>query len=228
MTIDEVGVDRPGRVRNIGRVHPHRAPHPAVGGGLILAGKQPRECLLLEIEVAAILLEARIDLVGVHETPVAQHQHMLAVGSDRVDPGRIDDDRAEMPHRFLQPRMAVVPIGPRLADRELIDEGLAGLDARKADARHAIILKRQQQAVPMDRRVLGERVGNRKADVLAFLEANQRAGDAAVDGDGMARAAADAVHRVTDAELDVFAGQHIAARRQAACAAARPARESSP
>ena len=47
----------------------------------------------------------------VEEAPVGEHDHMLAVIGDRIGAGRIDDHRPEMAHRFLQARMAVIPIG---------------------------------------------------------------------------------------------------------------------
>jgi len=65
--------------------------------------------------------------------------------------------------------MAVVPVGARLHDRELVDERLARLDAGEAYARHAIHVEGQDQAVPVDRGVLVQIVGHRDAGDLAFL-----------------------------------------------------------
>ena len=89
----------------------------------------------LAIEIAAALLELRDDRVRVEGAPVAQHDDVLAVIGDRIGAGRIDDDRAVMALLLLQARMAVIPVGARLADREFVDEGLARPDAGKADSR---------------------------------------------------------------------------------------------
>ena len=90
-----------------------------------LAAQQSASVSLLPVEVAAFLLEPREDRVRVHEAPVGQHDHMLAVVGDRVGAGRIDDDRAIMAELLLQPGVAVIPIGARLPDRELVGEGRA-------------------------------------------------------------------------------------------------------
>ena len=87
--------------------------------------------------------------------------HMLTVERDRVGLGRLDDDGGVMPLGLLQARVAVVPVGARLDDRELVDEGLAGPDAGEADAGHPVHLEWHEQTVPMDGRIFVERVGHR-------------------------------------------------------------------
>src|SRR3546814_19031041 len=92
------------------------------------------------------------------EGPVGQDDHMLAVGGDRTGINRIDDDRAVMADLLLEPRMAVIPVGAVLADWELVGEGGPWLDAREADAGHAVHVERQDEAVPV--RSVERRVGN--------------------------------------------------------------------
>src|SRR3546814_11312667 len=81
---------------------------------------------------------------------------MLAVVADRVGARGIDDDRTIMAELFLKPRMAVIPIGPRLNDGKFIDKLRARLDAGEADAGNTVHLERQDQPVPVDRAVLVE------------------------------------------------------------------------
>src|SRR3546814_1926666 len=81
---------------------------------------------------------------------------MRAVVAVRMVARRIDDDRAIVAELFLQARMTVIPVGPRLDDRKFVDELRTRLDSGEADARHAVHLERQDQAVPMDRTVLVE------------------------------------------------------------------------
>ena len=59
----------------------------------------------------------------------------------------------------------------------------------KADARDAVHLERHDQAVPVDGGVLVEHVSDDQLDVLALAQPDERRGDGAVDGDGVAGAA---------------------------------------
>src|SRR3546814_1313660 len=79
--------------------------------------------------------------------------------------------------------MAVIPIWPRLNDREFIHEGRARLDARKADPRHTVHLERQQQAVPMDRAFDIEVVDHVEPRGLALFQADKRPRNGAIDAD---------------------------------------------
>ena len=192
VAVDEVFVGGGGHVRDVGRVHPHpartwRALPREAGWALQLVFERE----LLPVEDARLFLELREQPVRVHEGPVGQQDHMLAVVGDRVGPGGIDDDRAVMPDLLLQAGMAVVPVGARLPDRELVDEGRRRLDAGEADARHAVHLERHDAAVPVDRRILASWFSNGEPDILAFLETDERRRDGAVDRDGMADPAVD-------------------------------------
>jgi len=94
---------------------------------------------------------------------------MFTVIGDRIGRGGIDDDRAIHSHRLLHAGVAVIPIGARLLDGELVHEGLAGLDPRKAHPRHAIHLEGHEQPVPMNRGFLVQRVAHGEANLLALL-----------------------------------------------------------
>src|SRR3546814_11839941 len=61
------------------------------------------------------------------------------------------------------------------------DEFRTRLDSGEADARHAVHLERQDQAVPMDRTVLVEVIYDGELRSLSFLEAYQRRRHCAVD-----------------------------------------------
>ncbi len=169
MAVDQIGVGRAVDVEDVARVHPHGTPHtPFLQAHPVAAVHEAREGRALPVEVAGALLQLGQDFVRMQETPVRKHQHMLAVVGDGIDAGRIDDERAVVPHRFLKVGVAVIPERPRLLDRELVDEGLARLDAGETDARHAIHLEREQKAVPVDRGVLIQGVGHRQPDILTL------------------------------------------------------------
>ncbi|MNS85645.1 hypothetical protein D3C72_1195180 [compost metagenome] len=215
MAVDQIGIGRAVDVEDVARVHPHPAPHPALGQiHAVRPVQQARQRGLLHVEVAGALLQLGQDFVRMQEAPVRQDQHMLAVIADRIDARRVDDDGAIVAHGLLHPRMAVIPVGARLPDRELIDKGLARLDAWEADPRHPVHLERQQQAVPVDRGVLVQGVRHRQAHVLALAHPQQGRGQQAVDGEGVARSPADGEVGMAHRQVDVRPRQRRQIRAQ--------------
>ena len=138
---------------------------------------------------------------------VGQHDDVLTVVGDRVRAGRVHDQGPEVPHWLLQAGVAVIPVGPRLDDRKLVDEGLARPDARETQARHAVELEGHQQPVPVDRGVLVQAVGDGDLRRLALFETDQRAGRGPVDANGVVGPAIDLDHGMPHAERDLGAGQ---------------------
>ena len=93
--------------------------------------------------MARLLLQPRENHVRMEETVIGKHNDVLAVVGDRIMARRIDDDRTVVPLLLLQSGVRVIPISPRLADREFVGEARPRADAGKANARHAIHLERQ-------------------------------------------------------------------------------------
>jgi len=122
VAVDQQRVGRLGDVGDVARIHAHPGEHLAVLLAELLAAL-PEQGLALAIEEAPLLLQPGEYLVRMHEAPIGEHDHMLAVVSDRIGAGRIDDHRPIMADLLLETRMAVVPIGARLPERKLIDEG---------------------------------------------------------------------------------------------------------
>ena len=60
--------------------------------------------------------------------------------------------------------------------------------------------------MPVNRCVLFEQIGDAEDDFLAFPEPEQRTGEAAVDGEGVARAAADFDGSMPDRKIEGIAG----------------------
>ena len=132
----------------------------------------------------------------------------VGVAADRAGGGGgVDDQRAVQPHRFLHPGMAMIPIGARLPHRHIIGEGFAGADTGKADAGHAIHLKRHQQPMPVDRRILAQPVGHRDPHALPFAQPDQRCGDRAVDRHRVDSAPIDHGMMLRDGQRDRLAAQ---------------------
>ena len=102
---------------------------------------------------------------------VGQLNDIFAVIAERFTALRFDDDSPVGAIRFLETGMAVIPVGARLLDGELVGEGLARRDAVEADGRHAVHIERQDQAVPVDGRGFLQVIGDVDGDLFAFLEA---------------------------------------------------------
>ena len=75
---------------------------------------------------------------------------MVAVRFDGLAALRLYDDGAIQAGLLLKPRVAVIPIGAGLANRELLGEGFPGRNTGKADPWHAIHVERQNKAVPVN------------------------------------------------------------------------------
>ena len=134
-----------------------------------------RERPLVAIEEAAFLLEPGEERVRMHEAPVRQHDHMLAVVGDGIRTGRIDDDRAVMAKLLLEPAVAVIPVGARLLDRELVGEAVdrARMPGKLIPGTPSIwngTMKPCQWIEVSSSRWFS----TVDADILAFLEAHQR------------------------------------------------------
>ena len=168
MAIDQEGLRRAGDVGDVRRVHEHLRPLDPLGERLVPARQQARDRLALVVEDPGLLLQSLEDQVRVHLAVIGEHDDMLAFGDDRVGPGRLDHDRRVMALGFLERGVAVIPVGPRLDDRELVDEGLPRRDAGEAHAGHAIHLKRDEEAMPVDGALFLQRVGHRNPRALAF------------------------------------------------------------
>ena len=208
VAVDQIGIGRARDVEDVGRVHPHLRPHhplrlrhPMLG----VAGQPPRQRHALPVEEAALLLEALEDQVRVELAPVAEHDDMLAVIGDGIGLGGIQDEGAVMAFLLLQPRMAVIPVGAGLDDRELVDKGLARPDAREAHAGHAVHLEREDHAVPVDARVLLKAVGHLDPHILSFAQPDERCRQGAVHHDRVAGVAADRERLVGDGQRDPLA-----------------------
>lgn len=102
--------------------------------------------------------------------------------------------------------MTVIPIRTALLDFEAIGEGLARRDSGKAQARHAVHVARDHEAVPVDRAGLGQAIRDVDHHVLAFVEAQKRPWNQAVNGHGRAFAAGE-VHGPLFEDQVVFVRQ---------------------
>ena len=70
----------------------------------------------------------------------------------------------------------MVPVRAALPDREPVDVGFARTDAVEAQPGTPSMLARQNDAVPVDRRVLVQRVGHAQRNRVAFVHRSVGAG----------------------------------------------------
>src|SRR3546814_5904937 len=88
---------------------------------------------------------------------------------------------------LLETGMAVVPVGAALHDVEAVMVGLAAVDAVEAQPGHAVHVRRQQDAVPVDRRLVamdgtgGQGIADPQVDGRALAPAQQRRRHGSVD-----------------------------------------------
>ena len=214
MTVHQEGIGVAGDIRDIAVAHAHVVPHAApvphrFDAAFPDLGEQFADGAFAKVIVVAELLQLMVDGVRVLVAPVRQHHHVLAVIAEGFRLDRIDDDRPIGAGLLLKTGVAVIPVGAALRDIELIVVGFTRLDAVKtvADARHAIHLARQDDAMPVDGTVLGEVVGDVQGHSIAFLPAQQRRWHHAVDRRGNTLLAGEVDHRGIDRKLELRAAQ---------------------
>ena len=221
-----VGID----VGDVGGCHSHASPHAAVLEGLLqsVAARVAHEIhqrALVVVVVLRHLLHAPVQCGRIQVGPVRQQHHVLAVVVVRRRIARVHDQGAVQAGLLLEQRVAVVPVGTRLLQLEAVLEGFARSDAVEAQARHAIHVRRQQDAVPMDGGHVAQAVADAHGDRIAFAPAQGGRGQTVVDGDCGPAAAGDVDRHRADAQGERGAG-HLcgatAARRRAGgCGQAR-------
>ena len=111
--------------------------------------------------------------------------------------------------------MAVIPVGPGLPKLETVQVRLARIDTIKAHARYAVHVRRQQNPVPMDRRLGAARkmVRDAQVDSLSLAPAQEGCWKAVVDRDRRACAPRKVDGGRTNVEIEVRVSQ----RRSRAC-----------
>ena len=210
--VGQEGVGGAGNIRQVGRRHAHLFPHqpfrqgraPALGFGLARQALHAGTDAVVVVRLHHQLAEhAHRIFVG----PVGQQHHVLAVEGDRVAPARLDDDGAVQAGLFLEAGVAVIPVGAALAHVETVGVGLAGIDARKAQARHAVHVGGQQDAVPVDGALLVQPVGDVQRDRVALAPAQQRRGNLAVHRGADAGRAREIDRRFADFQMEFGAAQ---------------------
>ena len=133
----------PVTVRQVRRVHSHLSPHAPVCKGcretaLTDVAEEVSSSAFVVVEVVGLLLQLGEDRARVFVRPVGEQNHVLAVELHGTGLLRLDDDRAINPFLFVEARVAVVPVGAVLLDREPVVVRLAGSDAVEAQAGNSI------------------------------------------------------------------------------------------
>ena len=210
--VDQVGVGEGSDVGQVGRAHPHPAPCLAVGQCRIpsVAARIAQEVAdgaLVQVVVVGLDAQFAHDRVRILVAPVGQQDDVIAVRGDRIGVARLDHDRTEQAARFLQAGMGVIPVGPGLAHVEAVHESLAGLDAVETETGHAIHVRGQQDAVPVQRRVLAQMVGDAQRHGVAFAPAQGRCGQGSVRSDRDGCAAGEIDRSRADGEVEFAAAQ---------------------
>ena len=132
---------------------------------------------------------------------------MLAVVDERLGFAGLDDERTIHAALFLECRMAVIPVRPPLTHREPVRVRVSRSNAVEAQPRHAVHVGGHQDAVPVNRRILAERIGHAQGDGVPFPPAQRGGRDGAVHGHGQSSRAGEVHQRLADVEVEFRAGQ---------------------
>ena len=209
--VHQVCVGGPGHIGEVGRVHPHLAPRRPVRG----CASQPLRSRIVQevadraqmaVVIVGLLLEFGIHVLGVFVCPIRQKHHMLPVIRERFRIAGLDDQRTVQPPLFLIARVAVVPVGARLSHAKAVREGLTGVNAVKAQSRHTVHVRREEDAVPVNRRLLAQRIGDAEGDGVAFLPTERRRRQRAIDCHSEARCPSEVHRRFADGQLEAGSG----------------------
>ena len=123
---------------------------------------------------------------------------------------RLYHDRSVQSRLFLKARVAVIPVGTGLMDREAVGEGLARRDALEAQARHTIHVGRKNDPVPVNGARGRQAIGDAQGDRVAFAPAQKRPGELTIDH-GCNASLSGEVHRLcADLQVELRAGQCLA------------------
>ena len=93
-------------------------------------------------------------------SPVGENGDDITVGRDPLSALRRNDDPPVDAELLLKHAVGVIPIGARLAQREPVLAGLAGLDGGHVDMGNTVLIIGDEKTVPMDRGFLVKVVAN--------------------------------------------------------------------
>jgi len=215
-TLKKLCISRRADVHDVGCGHSHLGPHPPLlTGHRVIVGPRTK----LPVKIALAGAQPAHDEVRVKDREITQEQDVVAFIFNGFWLSGVDDQRAIMSRLFLQARMAVIPIGARLPDRKLIGERLARTDARKTDARNAIHLERHQQAVPVDRGVCIQVIGDVEPNILPFTQTDQWSRHTTVDGNTRPTPSFDDAMATAHSQVNNLTAEFAEACRNAGAAA---------
>ncbi len=133
--------------------------------------EEVEERALLTVVVVRGHLEVPHDPIAGMRMRVGQLHDIVSVVAKRIPLCGLYDDGSIGPVRLLKVGMAMKPVGSALDDGKAVGECLARCDPVVADTRHAVLLERQYQAMPVNGGGFREVVRHIDGDVLALFEA---------------------------------------------------------
>src|SRR5690606_17009529 len=83
-------------------------------------GKEITGGALAEVVIVALLLQHRIDALGVQIGPVTEQNHIVTLSAMALPIARRDDDRPIQARLLLEARMRVIPVSAGLVDLEAV------------------------------------------------------------------------------------------------------------
>ena len=145
---------------------------------------------------------------------------MIALIVEGFRLGGVDDERTVKPRLFLETGMAVIPVRARLAQMETVAIGFTGANTVETHAGHTIHVRRQQDAVPVNRglmavdRMRRQRIAHAQLDCCAFAQPQRRRRHRTVHRHAGARAPGEVHRQFADDQIEIGAGEHRCGRGQ--------------
>ena len=157
----------------------------------------------MKVVVVRALLQFREHARRAFVRPVREHDDVFAVVLEGFGLSSLNHERPIQSQLFLESRMTVVPVRARLPHLEAIHVRLARTNAMEAETWHAVHIRGQQDAVPVNRRVLVERIRHAQSDRVTFFPAERRRWHRPVHGERHSRVPREVHGRLTDAQVEL-------------------------
>ena len=160
----------------------------------------------MKVVIVALLFEIAEEGLRIFVGPVGKDHDVLPIAFDRMFVPRIDNERAILSGLFLEPAVAVIPIGAALADWKAVDESFARRDSGEAQAGYAVHICGDPDSVPVNRGRRFQAVRDGKGHGVAFPPSQGWSRNGTVNSSGVCGTPGEIHRNLLGKEVEVVAG----------------------